>query len=57
MGNRFSRQNEGVEDLESTSNPYRYPQLLGERPSLRTSRTLELVIERVVRAWKDIIGA
>ncbi|XP_015752852.1 PREDICTED: E3 ubiquitin-protein ligase MGRN1-like [Acropora digitifera] len=30
MGNRFSRQNEGVEDLESTSNPYRYPQLLGK---------------------------
>lgn len=30
MGNRFSRQNEGVEDLESTSHPYRYPQLLGK---------------------------
>lgn len=30
MGNRFSRQNEGVEDLEFSSNPYRYPPLSGK---------------------------
>lgn len=31
MGNRFSRQNEGVEDLDFSSNPYRYPPPSGKR--------------------------
>lgn len=31
MGNRFSRQSEGVDDLEYISNPYRYPPLSGKR--------------------------
>ncbi|KAJ7340193.1 hypothetical protein OS493_002924 [Desmophyllum pertusum] len=30
MGNRFSRQNEGVEDIDVSSNPYRYPPLSGK---------------------------
>lgn len=30
MGNRFSRQHEGVEDIDVSSNPYRYPPLSGK---------------------------
>ncbi|XP_022780221.1 RING finger protein 157-like [Stylophora pistillata] len=30
MGNRFSRQNEGVEDFDVSSHPYRYPPNLGK---------------------------
>lgn len=30
MGNRFSRQHEGVEDIDASSNPYRYPPLSGK---------------------------